>query len=402
MAVIRITNINLATCAPDKQDIGIIRNTELWLQQDKILSVGPPRAAIQPDVVETLDGRNGWCLPGFVDCHTHLVYGGNRAADFARRLDGVSYAQISAEGGGIKSTVAQTRQASAAELSTQALKRASRLAEEGVTLLEIKSGYGLDFDTEVQMLKVARAVQSQLPLTVKTTYLGAHALPDEYKDQPDEYIDFVCNQMIPYVSEQRLASAVDVFCETVGFTPDQCERVFRAARQAGLDVKGHVEQLSNQHGAALAARYQALSVDHIEYLQDADIGPIKQAGSVAVLLPGAFYYLRETRTPPIAALRKHAVPMAVSTDLNPGTSPLCSLLTAANMACVLFGLTPDEALLGITRHGAQALNVMHKGYLAPGMDADLTLWDVAHPHELVYTINGHRPQARFAGGLRVG
>ena len=350
---------------------------------------------------QLIDGNNQWLLPGFVDCHTHLVYGGNRAIEFEQRLRGASYLEIAQRGGGIKGTVASTRSASNGELLKNAVKRAKRLCEEGVTTVEIKSGYGLDIVTEVRMLKVAKQLEQLLPVSVCTTYLGAHALPHEFADDADAYIDFVCEQAMPLMATEHLADAVDVFCETIGFSTAQTERVFNKALELGLPVKAHVEQLSDSKGALLAARYNALSVDHIEYLADSDVPMLAQSGTVAVLLPGAFYYLNEVQKPPINALRSHNVPMAVATDFNPGSSPLASILTAMNMACVQFQLTPEEALRGITVHAAKALGLTDRGVIDVGKVADITLWDIDTPAELAYCINGHRPSAIYKGGEHV-
>lgn len=348
-----------------------------------------------------IDGHGKWLTPGLVDCHTHLVYGGDRATEFEKRLQGVSYADIAKAGGGIKSTVKATREASFESLLQSAIKRAKRLLEEGVTTVEIKSGYGLDMDTEIKMLKVAKAVARQLPINVETTFLGAHAVPLEYLNRADDYVDFVCNQVMPVIAEQQLAGCVDVFCESIGFSREQTRKVFETAKRLGFQIKAHVEQLTDQKGAALAAEFAALSVDHIEYLAEEDIPTIKQSGSVAVLLPCAFYYLNESQKPPVAALREHKVPMAVATDLNPGSSPVASLLTAMNMSSVLFGLTPEEALKGATVNAAKALGLKNKGVIAKSMDADLCLWDIQHPSELVYAINQHRPELIIVGGERV-
>lgn len=350
---------------------------------------------------QLIDGNNQWLMPGFIDCHTHLVYGGNRATEFEQRLRGASYLEIAQRGGGIKGTVASTRSASNEELLKNAVKRAKRLCEEGVTTVEIKSGYGLDIDTEVRMLKVAKQLEQLLPVSVCTTYLGAHALPHEFADDADAYIDFVCEQAMPLIAKEHLVHAVDVFCETIGFTTAQTERVFNKALELGLPVKAHVEQLSDSKGALLAARYNALSVDHIEYLADSDVPMLAQSGTVAVLLPGAFYYLNEVQKPPINALRSHNVPMAVATDFNPGSSPLASILTAMNMACVQFQLTPEEALRGITVNAAKALGLTDRGVIDAGKVADITLWDIDTPAELAYCINGHRPTAIYKGGVHV-
>lgn len=401
MTITQIKNVNLATMTGVKNDtLAIEKNTELWLQGDKIMGIGPQQ---HQDFVhtETVDAQGMWCLPGFIDCHTHLVYGGSRAGEFQQRLSGVSYQQISQQGGGIKSTVAATRQLDEQALLDAAIRRTSRLTEEGVTTVEIKSGYGLDKDTETRMLAVAARVPDHLPVNVQRTYLGAHALPEEYQGDSDGYIDYVCETMMPYIAQHKLASAVDVFCESVGFSLVQTRRVFEAAQRHSLRVKIHAEQLSDSKGAKLAAEFGALSVDHIEYLHEEDIGAIAEANCVAVLLPGAFYFLKETQLPPIDGLRSHQVPMAIATDMNPGTSPVSSILICANMACIQFGLTIEEALRGITVNAAKALALPSKGQLAAGCDADLCLWDINSPADLIYEINGFRPAAKWLGGKRV-
>ena len=342
-----------------------------------------------------------WLMPGFIDCHTHLVYGGNRAEEFEMRLQGASYVDIAQRGGGIKGTVEKTRCADESTLLNTAIKRAKRLCEEGVTTIEVKSGYGLDLDTEVRMLRVAKSLEQHLPVSIQTTYLGAHALPNEFIEDPDGYIDFVCDQALPFIASQKLADSVDVFCETIGFSTSQTERVFTSAQQHGLPIKAHVEQLSDSKGAVLAAKYGALSVDHIEYLADSDIPLLAQSGTVAVLLPGAFYYLSEVQKPPVNALRAHKIPMAIATDFNPGSSPLASILTAMNMSCVLFQLTPEEALRGATVHAAKALGLQDRGVIDVGKLADFTLWDIETPAELAYCINGHRPIAMYKEGKHV-
>jgi imidazolonepropionase len=291
-----------------------------------------------------------------------------------------------------------TREASEQTLLSSAIKRAARLVEEGVTCIEVKSGYGLDLHTELKMLKVAKQISENLPVSIVTTYLGAHTVPKEYRSNPDDYVQFICDQVIPVVAKQRLATCVDVFCESIGFSPAQCRKIFEAAKAHALNVKAHVEQLSDLKGAKLAAEFGAISVDHIEYLDPKDIPVLQQSGTVAVLLPGAFYYLSETQKPPVAALRANQVPMAIATDLNPGSSPIASILTIMNMASVLFGLTPEEVLYGVTLHAAKALNLSNKGQVKTGMDADLCLWDIAHPAELVYGINQHRPSAKWFAG----
>ena len=336
--------------------------------------------------------------PGLVDCHTHLVYGGLRAAEFEQRLLGASYEQIARAGGGIRSTVAATRAASDEELLASATRRAHSLMAGGVTTIEIKSGYGLSEWDEARGLRVARALGQTLPLTVRTTYLGAHAVPPEFAGRADDYVDAVCAWM-PALQAEGLVDAVDAFCENIGFTPAQTRRVFEAARALGLPVKLHAEQLSDQGGAALAAEFGALSCDHLEHLSESGIRGMQAAGTVAVLLPGAYYFLRDTQLPPIDALRAHGVPMAIATDHNPGTSPGLSLLLMLNMACTLFRLTPEEALRGATVQGARALGLHDRGTLAAGQRADFCVWDLEHPNELAYWF-GHNPCRRtVVGGL---
>jgi imidazolonepropionase len=321
--------------------------------------------------------------PGLIDCHTHLVYGGDRAAEFEQRLQGASYEQIARAGGGIASTVAATRAAGDDALFASARRRARSLMAEGVTAIEVKSGYGLAQQHEARCLAVARRLGRELPLTVRTTSLAAHALPPEYAGRPDAYIDAACT----WLADQRargLVDAVDAFCDTIGFTPAQTRRVFDAARRLGLPVKLHAEQLSNQHGAALAAEYGALSCDHLEHLDADGIAALRGSGTVAVLLPGAFYFLRDTKLPPVQALRDAGVPMAVATDHNPGSSPALSLLLMLNMACTLFRLTPEEAFAGVTVHAARALGLADRGRLVAGLRADLAVWDAEHPRELAY------------------
>ena len=339
----------------------------------------------QAQGVPAHDAGGAWITPGLIDCHTHAVYGGNRAAEFEQRLNGATYAEIAQAGGGIVSTVRATRQASVDELVESALPRLRAIAAEGVTTVEIKSGYGLDTATERRMLQAARRIPDHLPVDVAATFLGAHALPPEYAGDADGYIDLVCREMIPAVAEAGEADAVDAFCETIGFTRNQTERVFRAASECGLPVKLHAEQLSNLGGAALVAEYGGLSADHLEYAGEAGVRALAEAGTVAVLLPGAFYYLRETQLPPIDLFREHGVGMALATDCNPGSSPVTSLLLMLNMACTLFHLTPAEALAGVTREAARALGLQDRiGTLEPGKAADFALWDIGRPGELAY------------------
>jgi imidazolonepropionase len=345
------------------------------------------------------DAEGRLITPALIDCHTHLVFGGNRANEFEMRLQGASYEEVARAGGGIISTVRATRQASEAELLEQTLRRADALIAEGISTIEIKSGYGLDRETELRCLRVARAVAKLRPLEVRTTFLGAHAIPQEYKDRADTYLSEVCLPTLAEAYAEGLVDAVDGFCEGIAFSPAQIERLFQAAQALGLPVKLHAEQLSNLGGAALAARYKAMSADHLEYLDEAGVAAMAKAGTVAVLLPGAFYALRETQLPPVAALRKAGVPIAVSTDCNPGSSPMTSLLLAMNMACTLFRMTPEEALAGATRNAARALGLNDRGMIAPGVRADLAIWEVTHPAELAYRIGFNPLHRRIFGGL---
>lgn len=347
----------------------------------------PPALARRVATRHDLDGA--LLTPGLVDCHTHLVYGGQRAGEFEQRLNGASYEDIARAGGGIRSSVAATRAADAETLFEAAAGRARSLMAEGVTTLEIKSGYGLSLEAEARCLRVARRIGAELPVSVHTTFLGAHAVPPEFAGRPDDYIDAVC-AWLPVLHAEGLVDAVDAFCEHIGFSPAQTRRVFSAAQALGLPVKLHAEQLSDQGGAVLAAGFGARSCDHLEYLGEDGILALRRAGSVAVLLPGAFYFLRETRLPPVAALRAAGVPMAVATDHNPGTAPGLSLLLMINMACTLFGLTPLEAVQGTTMHAARALGLHDRGVLAPGMRADFVAWRLDHPCELAYWF-GHNP-----------
>ncbi|HEV6963806.1 imidazolonepropionase [Roseateles sp.] len=377
----------LATLAGER-GWGLVDDGALLVDGGRLLWVGPsaelPAQAAGAEVVE-LGGA--LVTPGLVDCHTHLVYGGNRADEFERRLHGESYADIAKAGGGIRSTVAATRAASEAELLAAARKRALALVHEGVTTLEVKSGYGLELATEARMLRVARRL-AELGVDVRTTCLAAHALPPEFS-AADDYIDAVC-AWLPQLQAEGLVDAVDAFCEHIAFSPAQVARVFDTARRLGLPVKLHAEQLSDQGGAALAASCGALSCDHLEYLSPAGVHAMAQAGTVAVLLPGAFYALKETRLPPVAALREAGVPIAIATDHNPGSSPTLSPLLMLNMACVLFGLTPEEALRGMTVNGARALGLSDRGQLVAGQRADFCIWDGGHPRELAACF-GHNP-----------
>ncbi|WOH65209.1 imidazolonepropionase [Bradyrhizobium sp. BWA-3-5] len=346
------------------------------------------------DAAERIDCEGRWITPGLVDCHTHLVFGGNRAHEFELRLQGASYEEIARAGGGIVSTVAATRAASESDLVAGALPRLEALISEGVTTLEIKSGYGLNAETEMRQLSAARALANNRPVTIRTSFLGAHALPPEAGGDKDRYIDLVCREMLPAVARAGLADAVDAFMEGIAFSGEQTARVFRAAKALGLPVKLHADQLSNLGGAALAAEFSALSADHLEHTDEAGVAAMARAGTVAVLLPGAFYFIRETIKPPVELFRAHGVKMALATDCNPGSSPLTSLLLAMNMGATLFRMTVAECLAGVTREGARALGVLaESGTLAAGKWCDLAIWDIERPAELVYRI-GFNPLHR--------
>lgn len=369
------------------------------IQGERVVTL-TPMAGFDESLAEGCQdmGRGGVMTPGLVDCHTHLVFGGARADEFEARLEGVSYEDIARRGGGILRTVSATRAASEQALFNAALPRLKALIEDGVTTVEIKSGYGLDVPTELKMLRVARRLGEELPVRVVTTLLGAHALPPEYENNSDGYIDLICNEMIPAAAAEGLADAVDVFCEKIAFSVAQCERVFKAAHTHGLPIKAHAEQLSNLGGAAMAARNGALSADHIEYLDDNGIAAMREAGSVAVILPGAFHTLRETQQPPIDRLRKAGVPMAVATDANPGSSPIFMPTLMLNLACTLFRMTPQEALAGMTANGAAALGLKGQGLLHEGATADLCIWDIETPAELAYAVQPGRLRQRVYQG----
>ena len=373
------------------QPYGLIPDAALVVQGETLLWVGPRCALPEPldaRCAQRNDARGALITPGLIDCHTHLVFGGDRAHEFELRLGGASYEEIARAGGGIASTVQATRAASAAQLKLQSLARLRRLMAEGVTTLEIKSGYGLELAQERKLLQVARELGREQPLDIRTTFLGAHALPAEYAVRSDDYIDAVL-AMLPQLHAAGLVDAVDAFCERIAFSPAQVARVFQAARALGLPVKLHAEQLSDSGGAQLAAGFAALSCDHLEWLSEPGAAAMAAAGSVAVLLPGAFYFLRETKVPPIDLLRRHGVAMAIATDCNPGSSPCTSLLLMLNMACTLFRLTPQEALAGVTRNAAQALGLQDRGVLAAGRRADFVLWDLQHPAQLAYALGAN-------------
>jgi len=387
----------LVTCDPQVGAApGVVRDAALVARDGVIVYAGPEagldRSAVPRGALE-IQARGAAVVPGFVDAHTHIVWLGDRGDEYAQCASGATYEEIARRGGGIRSTVAKTRAASEEALFESARDRLRRLMAEGVTTVEIKSGYGLSTESELKMLRVARRLGRELALDVVTTLLGAHALPPEYEGRQKEYVELVCREMIPAAAEAKLADAVDAFCERIAFTREETAAVFEAARERGLPVKLHADQLSDLGGGALAARFAALSADHLEYSSEASIAAMAQAGTVAVLLPGAFYFLGERRLPPIEALRRHRVPIALASDCNPGSSPALSLLLMLNLAATLFRLTPEEALFGITRHAATALGLgRDRGRLAPGMKADFALWDIDHPAELVYWI-GRNPCA---------
>ena len=392
-------NARLLTMAPGLEGLGVVDDGLIACRDGIIVYAGSTAdAPAALDGLEVIDCERRWITPGLIDCHTHLVYGGNRAADFEQRLNGVSYEAIARAGGGILSTVRATRAASDAELAAATLPRLDALLSEGVTTVEIKSGYGLALEHERKQLRVARGLARERAVTVRTTFLGAHALPPEFAGRADAYVDEVCSVMLPALVREGLVDAVDAFCESIGFTRDQTQRVFEAARQHGLRVKLHAEQLSNMHGAALAASFQALSADHLEYLDEDGIRAMAHAGTVAVLLPGAFYFLRDTKLPPLAALRTARIPMALATDSNPGTSPLTSLLMAMNLAAILFRMTVEECLIGATRAAAQALGLPDIGTLEPGKRCDLAVWNIERPAELVYRMGFNPLHARVWRG----
>ena len=386
-------NAHLATMAAgtgDDDGYGTIRDGALGVEKGRIAWVGrrgdlPGEPAALAGTVHDCGGR--WITPGLIDCHTHLVYGGDRAGEFALRLKGATYEEIARAGGGILSTVTATRAADEDSLYRSARPRLEALLREGVTTVEIKSGYGLDLETEFRMLRVAERLGVESGMRVRRTYLGAHTLPPEYKDDADGYLDLVCRQALPSIAAEKLADAVDAFGEKIAFSPEQVRRIFGAAQELDLPVRLHADQLSDQGGGSLAAAYDALSADHVEYTSEDSVKAMAEAGTVAVLLPGAFYFLGETQKPPVDLFRRYGVPMAVATDCNPGSAPVTSLLLMLNMACTLFRLTPEEALAGATRNAAQALGLSEKcGRLAPGLAADFALWTIAVPAELSYRI----------------
>ncbi|MUJ29607.1 imidazolonepropionase [Aliivibrio fischeri] len=396
-------NLHLVSMV-DKQQTGsdgyqVLKDAMIGVRNGKIEYVGEACPSILHGHPDIIDCAHALVTPGFIDCHTHLIFAGNRANEFEQRLQGIPYEEIAKQGGGILSTVQATREASEDELYHLAVQRLEGLKRDGVTTIEIKSGYGLTLDDEIKMLNVAKRISELPDMKVSTTLLAAHAVPPEYKNRSDEYIDLICDSIIPQVVKLNLANHVDVFCEGIGFSPKQCERVFRAALNHGLRIKGHTEQLSNLEGSALAASMGADSVDHIEYLDENGVKALAKNNTVATLLPGAFYYLKESKLPPIPLLRQYKVPMAIATDFNPGTSPIASLRTIMNMACTLFKLTPEESLRGVTCHAAQALGLQHlRGKIAVGMEADFAIWQLESPAELSYRLGVPDLIARVVDG----
>jgi imidazolonepropionase len=390
-----LTSARLATM-DGSRPYGLVDAGAVGIAGDRIVWTG--EGADAPAAQSTIDCEGRLVTPGLIDCHTHVVFGGNRAREFEMRLEGASYEEVARAGGGIVSTVKATRAASEDDLLADALTRVDALIAEGVTVIEIKSGYGLDVETELRMLRVAREIGRARPIHVRTSFLGAHAVPPEYSGRADAYVEEICLPALEAAHREGLADAVDGFCEGIGFTPEQISRVFERASALGLPVKLHAEQLSDLGGAKLAASFGALSADHLEYLDEEGVTEMAKAGTAAVLLPGAFYTLQETQLPPVDALRRAGVPIAVATDCNPGSSPLASLLLTLNMACTLFRLTPEEALAGATRNAARALGLPDHGTIAPGQRADLAVWDVEHPAELAYRIGFNPLHRRIFGG----
>ncbi len=396
-----IRDVQLATMRADSAAFGIIEDAAIAVCDGRIAWLGPASELPAGTARETHPANGQWLTPGLIDCHTHLVFGGNRAAEFEQRLAGASYEDIARAGGGIMSTVRATRAASDAELLAAAGQRVRALQRDGVTTIEIKSGYGLDLETELRLLRLARRLGKLHDVSVRTTFLGAHAVPKDFAGDADAYIDFVCNEVMPAVHAEQLADAVDAYCESIAFSTEQVARVFTAAKALGLDVKLHADQLSACGGAELAAQFAALSADHLEYSGVAGIRALAKAGSVAVLLPGAYLTLRETQAPPVAALRQHKVPMALATDCNPGTSPIASLRAIMALATSQFRLTPAECLAGVTRHAAQALGLLDdRGTLEVGKRADFALWDIGHPRELSYWLGLDELSCVYRAGRR--
>ncbi len=399
-AELKLVNTTVATVEPDDNSYGLIEKGVVIVKHGEISWVGP-ESELPCDFsdFESHDLGGRLLTPSFIDCHTHIVHGSHRAVEFEMRLEGASYEEVARAGGGIISTVTATRSARVEELCESALPRIDALLAEGVSVIEVKSGYGLDHDTELDMLRAARAIEKTRPVRIRTSFLGAHAVPIEYNGRADAYIDEVCLPTLETAHAESLVDAVDGFCEGIAFSTEQISRVFNKAQELDLPVKLHAEQLSHLGGTLLATQYDALSVDHVEYATDDDAIAMAASDTVAVLLPGAFYTLRETKMPPIASFRKHGVAMALATDCNPGSSPMTSLLLSMNMACTLFRMTPTEALTGVTRHAAKALGLSDTGIIRAGMRADLTSWNVAHPAELSYRIGTNLLHTRYFAGV---
>jgi imidazolonepropionase len=399
-AALALVDLTLATMTPGPTPYGLVADGIVIMAGGAITAAGRRDDVAIPGNAETYSLGGRLVTPGLVDCHTHLVFAGDRATEFEARLGGATYAEITAAGGGIRSTVAATRRATEAELFAAALPRLLRLHHTGVTTIEIKSGYGLDLASELAMLQVARRLGVEGPATVRTTLLAAHVVPPEFEADPDRYVDLVVEKILPAAAENHLADAVDVFCEHLAFTPDQTDRIFSAAARASLPVKLHAAQLAPSEGVDVAARHRALSADHLEHATPAQVGALAESGTVAVLLPGATHMLREPARPPIDALREHGVPMALASDLNPGTSPVADLALVCNLGAVLFGLTPEEALAGVTRNGATALGLRDRGQVQPGLRADLAVWDISHPAEISYWAGMDLCSAVWVGGVQ--
>lgn len=402
-------DIHLATSDPERisgeDGFGCVRNGALAVKDGKIAWVGAQADLPAPahTLAHTLRyGQGLWMTPGLVDAHTHVVFGGDRSAEFSLRLHGVSYAEIARQGGGILSTVRATRAATQEELLQNAIPRVKEMIASGTTAIEVKSGYGLCVRDEMKQLRVARALGQHLPVHVHTTFLGAHALPEDYAGRADEYITHLTEEMLPSLMDENLVDSLDVFCENIAFSKDQAERLFIKAAELNLPVRIHADQLSESGGGLLAAQYRALSADHLEYVGEEAVRNMGQAGTVAMLLPGAFYFIRETKVPPVNLFRQYGVPMGLATDCNPGTSPILSLPGVMNMACTLFRMTPEETFRAVTSIGARALGMGHRlGMLKPGCQADMALWDMAGPHELSYWIGGRKPRGVIFGGQEV-
>ena len=395
-----LTDARIATMCAGVPEYGVIEDGALAISDGQIAWIGPLSEQPGNNATETRSLGNRWITPALIDCHTHLLFGGNRAGEYEKRLAGVSYEEIAREGGGILSTVRATREAEIDELYDSALRRVRQLAATGVATVEIKSGYGLEVSSELKMLSIARNIGETSGVSIRTTLLAAHTVPPEYKGKADEYIDVICNELLPEVRERELADAVDAYCESIAFDAPQIAKMFKAATESGLPVKLHADQLSDGGGAELAAHFNALSADHLEYTKEAGVKAMAQAGTTAVLLPGAFLTLNETQKPPVDSLRSHNVPIALATDCNPGTSPLCSIPYAMALGSRLFGLTPEECLAGVTREAARALGLAYdRGTLEVGKRADVAIWDVNHPRDLAYWMGTNPLNTLLVGGL---